>query len=79
MAVERQVRRETSVPPILGKEKILFGSQFHEGWGLAIFFGDMLSRIPPAIQNWGDGDCPAIVGPPLQEYSELRDRFDDGL
>jgi hypothetical protein len=38
MAVERQVRMETSVPPILGKEKMAHESQFHEVWELAEFF-----------------------------------------
>lgn len=38
MAVERQVRTETCVPPILGKEKTPLESRLREVWGLAEFF-----------------------------------------
>jgi len=37
MAVERQVQRETSAPPILGKEK-RDKRQFHEVWDWLILF-----------------------------------------
>lgn len=46
MAVERQVRTETSVPPILGKEKLLNAGQFREVWELAeLFWGNWF--FPP--------------------------------
>jgi hypothetical protein len=46
MAVERQVRMETSVPPILGKEKTPSESQFRAVWGLAFFLEQTDCYIP---------------------------------
>jgi hypothetical protein len=53
MAVERQVRTETCVPPILGKEKTPRESQFREVWGLAEFFCGKAVLAPALFGGYG--------------------------